>query len=602
MSHWNKQKVTVSVRLHILDICFTKNDYFLKNSRYTIFQKNKAKNRIKSLRNIKDSKDLIRLPIEETMIIRSTLYQEKSQKNLNTIAYHEKSKKIIIRQLSKLKGDAVYRDIGYLEIPLHSIIQQKSGKDYEFPLIDPEKHAEGTVRVNIEWSSLSSSEKGRKIGFFGFCQPSLQEPPAMDPKMHTDFFQRLRLRFTLSKDEMKDGEGEDDDLKEIPLNASVYGNLDQSYSNLLEIPSRKSPSKQPSTKSGSNDEGPIIEDDEMLRPEEKASSASSLVGKKSLMKDDSRVSIKSALKVRELPSVPSNSPSVKSSNTGSNSLKTGNNSQQLDKTAPSSDRGNTPVLRWNTSTNDISNNEIIRRNPNSPIRLAAITSSRSASEDYTDIDEQQIMEEKLRKSRIIARKLNAASVKYHQYHEKDKNNGGNGVGVTERGEFKVLFLDSDDEGSNENSDNEGEGLTDNSNGMVSKKSTYSSRSPTSSSSPAAAFRESLTTSSATSSLRYHRFTNNGNQRDSDNLSSEDISLSGGSGRISTSFQPSSVRYDTVYKTPSQRFTNPIGSDHLNRLIGSNPSERQRSLGGPAGLTIRSKSNHQEADDDRFMLQ
>jgi hypothetical protein len=588
MSHWNKQKITVSVRLHILDICFTKNDYFLKNSRYTIFQKNKARNRIKSLRNIKDSKDLIRLPIEETMIIRSTLYQEKSQKNINAITYSEKSKKIIIRQLSKLKGDAVYRDIGFLEIPLHAIIQRKSGKDYEFPLIDPEKHAEGTVRVNIEWSSISSNEKTRNIGFFGFCQPSIQEPPAMDPKTHTEFFQRLRLRFTLSKDEMKDSEQEDDDLKEIPLNASVYGNLDQSYSNLLEIPSKKSTSKQLITKSGSNDEGDIIEDDEMLRPEEKASSAASVLSKKSSLKDDSRVSIKSALKVRELPSVPS-SPSIKSSNTGSNSLKTGNNSQLVDKTT--SDRGNTPVLRWNTSTNDISNNEMIRRNPHSPTRLAAVT-SRSASDDYTDIDEQQIMEEKLRKSRIIARKLNAASAKYHQYHEKERNSG-NGVAVTERGEFKVLFLDSDDEGSNDNSDNEGEGLTDNSNGFVSQKR-ISSRSPTSS----PAYRESTTSSSGTSSLRYHRFANNGNQRDSDNLSSEEISLSG-SGRISTSFQRSSVRYDTVYKTPSQKLTNPIGSDHVNRLIGSNPGEQRSAV---SGLTIRTKSNYQEIDDDRFMLQ
>lgn len=225
MSHWNKHKVVILLKLNILDIRFTKNEYFLKNSRYTIFQKNKTTNRIKSLRNVKESKDLIRIPIEESLIIRATLFQEKALKDTNN--FLPKSRKIVVRQLSKLKGDTVYRDIGCIEMKLNEIVKSSKIKDYEFELIDNDGHAEATIRANIEWDYLDQVAQKSTLPrrkFFGLCKGDPTEVKG-DQKATSEFFNNLRVRFNSTGD---------DDIADIPQNASVYGDLNQSYSNLLE--------------------------------------------------------------------------------------------------------------------------------------------------------------------------------------------------------------------------------------------------------------------------------------------------------------------------------------------------------------------------------
>jgi hypothetical protein len=224
MTHWNKKKIPIQIKLHFLDICFTKNDYFLKNSRYTIFQKDKKHNRIKSLRNIKDSKDLIRIPIEETMEMKSTLYQDKSSSNSSnssidkkTREYLPKSRKIVIRQISKLNGDTVYRDIGYIEIALDQLATlAPKNKDFEFELIDKEMLAEGSIRVNIEWdfcdksdaSNLTKSSNKASVTSttctpfsLAFCSSRDAADRVEDPKAHTEFFQELRGKFSVDEND-----------------------------------------------------------------------------------------------------------------------------------------------------------------------------------------------------------------------------------------------------------------------------------------------------------------------------------------------------------------------------------------------------------------
>lgn len=480
MSHWGKNKVVILVRLHFLDICFTKNEYFLRNSRYTIFQKNKARNRIKSLRNVKEAKDLTRLPIEETMLLRATLYQDKSQKQTNH--FHSKIRKIIIRQLSKLRnGDAVYRDIGAIEIPLHEVVSHVGMKDYEMNLRDPEKKAEAILRVSVEWAYYDQIVKeGQspelKTKWFGLCKPDPTEVPT-DPKVSSEFFQRLRLQFNA------DNQPEDEDLAGIPANASVYGNLDQSYSDLL---LRSNPHRLPSNQTQLQSAESFFGDLNVTRidsiPEEEEEDQR--------FDDNSEKKAKTTdhhleLHQRYYQYQAGVLPSEKSANNRitklheqspavpvtSNSSTNGSEAGSQNSTGRKSKRGYAPVLNWadpgyqsppSTGQSPVGYYDYERRAlpaipspspPHSAKSLSPLTSSQFHTA-ITDTEEDGEMgatsQAKRRKNREIAKKVNqnmtSHSIKYgeqshHHYHNS----------ISLKSESKVLFLGSDDE-SNEGRD------------------------------------------------------------------------------------------------------------------------------------------------------
>jgi hypothetical protein len=405
MSHWNKRKSVVVVKLHILDICFTKNDYFLKNSRYTIFQKNKTTNRIKSLRSIKDTKDLLRIPIEETMVIKATLYQEKSKKDTNV--YLQKTRNIIIRQLSKLKGDTVYRDIGHLEIKLHEIVSSGKTRYYEFSLIDLDKHAEATVRVSIEWDHFdplkaSKQEMVPKKKFFGLCcnggaTEIKGDDSCNDSKNSTaEFFQNLRANFTLDPVQQQ----QDEDLAEIPNNASVYGNLNESYSNLLK-PGK--PLRVPTV--DENDQPIPFEEEEEQQQQQQVNNHDEVrlevVEAAPPMKNEKEESVK------EQPSNKVHSPIVQT---------------------PHSQKQ--PEISFNAVTED-------------------------------EVDDEEGQKEKGQKSRMIAQRLNKVTQGKQSFANKKDSKRYSSV-VAARLETKILFLGSDDESGtdNENEDDDVQAVGD----------------------------------------------------------------------------------------------------------------------------------------------
>ncbi len=444
MSHWGKHKVVILVRLHILDICFSKNDYFLKNSRYTIFQKNKRKNRIKSLRNIKDSKDLIRIPIEETMLMRATLYQEKSQKHTNN--FHAKSRKIVIRQLSKLRsGEAVYRDIGYMEVHLNQIIANEKTQDYEMTLFDPEKKAEAVIRVNLEWDYYDNLVKRGEVslpspGYFGLCASDAVEVK-FDPKANTELFQRLRLRFDT-------GQSVDEDLAAIPSNASVYGALDQSYSDLL-LPG--TPSRMHTAKSNESllagievervNSGLDTNEDEKVAEERQYRDIHILT------------STASIAQTRNIAASVSNEEGGQRRSKGySPAIKWTQESGELPQTPRSNQSSFFERALPTPPSNGSPSRDVEERKTSTQQYLQAVTDTEE------DIDVDAAAREKLKRSRVIAKKLNALN-KTSSYNEQSNNFSHT---IASKAEAKILFLGSDDDSVDRDTD-EGDDLTNSTN-------------------------------------------------------------------------------------------------------------------------------------------
>lgn len=159
--HINQQSTRVDFNIHIIDISFTRNEYFLKNSYFTIFPKKKKSNRIKSMHRLKDINELLRLPINETLRLKKTLYQDLPSRYLER--YLPKNTRIMIRQVTKINDfETIYRDLGYFELKLHEILsnyesnikettqEELDNIIYEYPIVDPEDGAEATIRFSIQ--------------------------------------------------------------------------------------------------------------------------------------------------------------------------------------------------------------------------------------------------------------------------------------------------------------------------------------------------------------------------------------------------------------------------------------------------------------------
>jgi hypothetical protein len=346
------------------------------------------------------------------MVIKATVYQEKSKKNTNV--YLQKSRNIIIRQLSKLKGDTVYRDIGHLEIKLHEIVSSGKTKYYEFSLIDLDKHAEATVRVSIEWDHFdqlkaSKQEMVPKKKFFGLCCNSdatdiKGDDSCNDSKNSTaEFFQNLRANFTLDPVQQQ----QDEDLAEIPNNASVYGNLNESYSNLLK-PGKQHVMKVPTI--DENDQPIPFEEDEEEEQQQQVNNH-----------DEVRLEIVAAappVKNEKEETETFQSPKEQRSKAHSPSVQAPHSQKQ-------------PEISFNAVTED-------------------------------EVDDEERQKEKGQKSRMIAQRLNKVTRGKQSFANNKKDNKRHSSVVAARLETKILFLGSDDESGtdNENEDDDVQAVGD----------------------------------------------------------------------------------------------------------------------------------------------
>ena len=63
------------------------------------------------------------------------MFQSKAKQGTNT--YEQKTRRIIVRQTTKLPDDdEIYKDIGYIELNLNEIVALKTKKALKLPLID----------------------------------------------------------------------------------------------------------------------------------------------------------------------------------------------------------------------------------------------------------------------------------------------------------------------------------------------------------------------------------------------------------------------------------------------------------------------------------
>ncbi len=152
--HFGEERFRVKFIIFIRDIQFTRNDYFLKNSRYTIYQANYSKQeKICSQYNIMNIDELARLKINESISFYTSLYQDLPCKYLEK--FLPKYRRIVLRQKTKInKLEYLIRDIGYLELPLHELALQPPPLHYEYDLYDPDNGADAVIRVSIDFQIL----------------------------------------------------------------------------------------------------------------------------------------------------------------------------------------------------------------------------------------------------------------------------------------------------------------------------------------------------------------------------------------------------------------------------------------------------------------
>lgn len=194
----------VSFRLHVKEIRFKRNDYFLRDSRYTIFQKSGIfrKSKLKSHETITEINQLARLSVEERLKVYAYVRQSIQGKYINK--YKPVYRKVVIRQVTRISEyDDVYRNIGYIELPCHELIKVKEPTEFIFPIMDDDGGVEATVKVIIErklknnpYDGSLSYRAGKYIAtsIYNFCFPQIIEEVPSRLEVNQEFFEMLRDR------------------------------------------------------------------------------------------------------------------------------------------------------------------------------------------------------------------------------------------------------------------------------------------------------------------------------------------------------------------------------------------------------------------------
>lgn len=128
----HRYQFKVSFRIHVKEIRFKRNDYFLKNSHYNFYSKGAFRRKIKGTVEVEDINALAKLPVDGMMKIYGTLSQSMQGKYTNR--YKPLIKRIMVRQITTVsRYDEIYKTIGHIELPLHELVKIKEPKEFLFP-------------------------------------------------------------------------------------------------------------------------------------------------------------------------------------------------------------------------------------------------------------------------------------------------------------------------------------------------------------------------------------------------------------------------------------------------------------------------------------
>ncbi len=161
--HFGDKRSKVDIELHINYLKFTTNDYFLRNSYYTIYFKGHKNNKLKSRTITRTLEDLLSqpIPVDSSLKCTATLFQDHLHVKYLNGKLKDKFKKLVIRQMTKLRsGEVLYRDVGYVLLPLHTFVQHPDKIDSRLPITHPINKIDAfldcsiTVRVDAFLSQL----------------------------------------------------------------------------------------------------------------------------------------------------------------------------------------------------------------------------------------------------------------------------------------------------------------------------------------------------------------------------------------------------------------------------------------------------------------
>ena len=167
--HYGKRRIKVDFFLSVKNICFLTNDYFIRNSFYSLFFENDKANKIRSKDTLLFSSSEIRyILIDDVLKFTATLYIDQdieasiqngrlNSNHLLTMenrckcfkyfyifiaspakCFDSKDRKIIIRQTTFIKPDeVVYKNVGFFTLSLDKLVRSQTKAAYSFPIVDP---------------------------------------------------------------------------------------------------------------------------------------------------------------------------------------------------------------------------------------------------------------------------------------------------------------------------------------------------------------------------------------------------------------------------------------------------------------------------------
>lgn len=154
-------KEKVKFDIHIKDISFIKNEYFLSHSRYSI-ELPDYHSKVEAKHDVATSSDLNKVSFRHSMKFISTL-------TVNSRAgkshFEPKNKKIIVRQtspdLNPRGSDVLIADIGHAILPLHELANAVKDQDYFLEIHDSD--VVGRIRITVRHLNMSKTHSSSDL-------------------------------------------------------------------------------------------------------------------------------------------------------------------------------------------------------------------------------------------------------------------------------------------------------------------------------------------------------------------------------------------------------------------------------------------------------
>jgi len=138
----------------------------MRNSFYSLYLESDKNHQIRSRDILYSSSEVRCIAVDEVLKFSSTLFIDVELLSTDNVASNDpsssgfdaKEKKLIIRQTTNLpQEEIVYKDVGYIILPLDKIIQNETITSYSFPIID--SVSSGYVQASLVCKFLKEDKK-----------------------------------------------------------------------------------------------------------------------------------------------------------------------------------------------------------------------------------------------------------------------------------------------------------------------------------------------------------------------------------------------------------------------------------------------------------